>query len=191
MRFRCAARRGGRVRLRLQRFTGKCKFTFPCGTANRRGLKNSRASVRTHSGLSIIRFRQPASPGDADVVRVLRDHEVGGQRFTDEVGHGHLWVTVLQRASDFAHWVPSEHVHQDCARSLAAPRPTNQHALASRREHEQRHQQIARVTLRGRQVQHAACVTDAVAGTAVRLVSDVVMQADDCLVDDQSLATSG
>jgi hypothetical protein len=130
------------------------------------------------------RMPQPLAPGDADVLHLLRAHEVGRQRIAEQVGDGHLRVAVLHGAADLAHRIAGENAHEQGAGGLAAARAADEQTFPPRGEGQQRQQDVTRIALRGRQREPALAVAEDVKSPGTLIVLDIVVRADDRAVDD-------
>ena len=115
---------------------------------------------------------------------LLGADEVGRQRVAEQVGDGHLRLAVLDRPPDLAQRVAGEDAHQDGAGGLAAAGAADEQALAPRREGQQRQQHEARVALARGQGEAALGVAEHERLRRAVVVLDVVVRADDRVVDD-------
>lgn len=93
---------------------------------------------------------QPFAPGDADILPFFGTDEIRGQGIAEEIGDGHLGMTVLHGTSYLPNRVAGVHPHQECARGFTPSRPADKEAFASRGEVQKRTQEEARITLGGR-----------------------------------------
>ena len=124
---------------------------------------------------------------DLDILHRLGADEIGRQRIAEQVRYGHLRVAVLHRAADIPRGIARQNAHQDRASRLASPRPTHEQAFAARREGQQRKQDVGRIALCRRQRQLGATVAHRESRRWGRVVFDVVMRADDRVVDDPEI----
>lgn len=127
---------------------------------------------------------QPSPPGDPYVLRAGGFDQVGGQRAAQQVCHRHLRMTMLHPAADFGNRVAGQDAHQYRTGRLAPARSADEQAPSPDREVEQGDQDEAAVGLAAGKIDLGLGVAESETLVSAVEVVDVVMRADDRLVDD-------